>query len=177
MPEFMLKRMILANFPTKQMEAEIANSVDFMVEQLETLSQSELAGRLTLNCTVATWLKPAELPIEKSKLTVLDCLDEVAIPDKMREEVYKLFPDAKIAELRTGGNFPFLSRGDEVNVYIQVHMRNHGIDPAKTNQKGLQKDEEDQENTENKSEEIKSAKEEENKPGKQEIQDTERSQE
>lgn len=86
MPEFMLKRMILANFPTKVLEAEIAASVDFMVTQvfhfklhcfvehckLETLTQPELASRLTLNCSVYENLKPAELPFDKTKITILD---------------------------------------------------------------------------------------------------------
>lgn len=34
MPDFMLKRIILSNFPDHKMEAEIANSVDFMVEMV-----------------------------------------------------------------------------------------------------------------------------------------------
>jgi len=123
MPEFVLKRFVLANFPEKQMEAEIANSVDFMVEQMETLSQKEMASRLTLNCTQGN-LKPAEWTIfDKSKITIIDCIDEVAVPPKLREEVYKYYPEAKIAELKTGGNFPYLSRSDEINMHIQVHLR------------------------------------------------------
>jgi len=129
MPEFMLKRLILSNFPTKIMEAEIANSVDFMVQQLETLTQAELASRLTLNCSVAETLKPAELPLDRSKITIMDTLDEVAVPEKVREEVYKFYPDAKFADLKTGGNFPYLSRSDEVNMHLQVHLRNHGVLP------------------------------------------------
>jgi len=129
MPEFLLKRMILANFPSKVMEAEIANSVDFMVQQLETLNQAEIASRLILNCTVAENLKPAEFPLDKSKITIMDTLDEVVVPDKVRDEVYKCYPEAKLAELKTGGNFPYLSRADEVNVHIQVHLRNHGVQP------------------------------------------------
>jgi maspardin len=47
-------------------------------------------------------------------------LDEVAVPEKVRDEIYKYYPDAKFAELKTGGNFPYLSRPDEVNVHLQV---------------------------------------------------------
>lgn len=39
----------------------------------------------------------------------------------MREEVYKFYPEAKIAEMKTGGNFPYLSRPDEMNMLIQVN--------------------------------------------------------
>ncbi len=49
-------------------------------------------------------------------------MDEVAIPEKLREELYKLYPDAKVMQLKTGGNFPYLSRADEFNLYLQVRF-------------------------------------------------------
>jgi maspardin len=126
MPEFVLKRMILSNFPTSKLESEIANSVDFMVKQLETLTQSELASRLTLNCLPSNF-NPTELQFNKAKITIIDCLDEVAVPEKVRDEMYKMYPEARVAELKTGGNFPYLSRSDETNLYIEVHLRSQGL--------------------------------------------------
>eukprot|EP01120_Amphizonella_sp_Union-15-10_P012515 TRINITY_DN5578_c0_g1_i1.p1 TRINITY_DN5578_c0_g1~~TRINITY_DN5578_c0_g1_i1.p1 ORF type:complete len:314 (+),score=69.93 TRINITY_DN5578_c0_g1_i1:69-1010(+) len=125
MPEFMLKRLLLSNFPSGIMEKEIANSVDFMVEQLETLTQRELASRMTLNCTSGP-LKPTSLDFDQKKITIIDTMDEVAIPDKLREEVYKFYPKARVGQLKEGGNFPYLSRADEVNMHLTVHLRKHG---------------------------------------------------
>lgn len=71
MPEFMLKRIILENFPVQKLEAEIANSVDFMVEQLEALSQAELASRLTLNCALG-FLQPGDVTIPADNITIID---------------------------------------------------------------------------------------------------------
>lgn len=34
--------------------------------------------------------------------------------------MYKLYPNARRAHLKTGGNFPYLCRSAEVNLYIQV---------------------------------------------------------
>lgn len=34
MPEFMLKRMILQNFPEGKVDPEVASSIDFMVQQV-----------------------------------------------------------------------------------------------------------------------------------------------
>lgn len=136
MPEFMLKRIILGNFPTTNMEAEVANSVDFMVEQLEVLTQSELAGRLTLNCTLGP-VKPGCVTLSQENITIIDALDDVAIPENLREEVYKFYPDARVAHLKTGGNFPYLSRADEVNVHIQVHLRRHGLPVSMENAEPL----------------------------------------
>lgn len=73
MPEFMLKRIVLTNFPTSSslLEVEVANSVDFMVEQLESLPQSELAGRLTLNCAPGP-LRAGSVSLADEHITILD---------------------------------------------------------------------------------------------------------
>jgi len=126
MPEFMLKRIILENFPVQKLEAEIANSVDFMVEQLEVLTQAELASRLTLNCSLGT-LRPGDVTLAPENITIIDTLDDIALPENVREEVYKFYPDARVAHLKDGGNFAYISRADEVNMHIQVHLRKHGL--------------------------------------------------
>lgn len=70
-PEFLLKKILLSKFPKGEMEYEIANSVDFMVEQLETLKHSELVSRIKLNCTKSN-LVPEDLPLPKSAITIID---------------------------------------------------------------------------------------------------------
>lgn len=37
--------------------------------------------------------------------------------------MYKLFPNARRAHLKTGGNFPYLCRSAEVNLYVQVGLK------------------------------------------------------
>lgn len=39
---------------------------------------------------------------------------------KVKDELYKCYPTAKLAHLKTGGNFPYLSRSEEVNLHILV---------------------------------------------------------
>ena len=34
--------------------------------------------------------------------------------------MYKCYPNAKRAHMKSGGNFPYLSRSLEVNIFIQV---------------------------------------------------------
>lgn len=43
-PEFYLKKYLLENFPTGEMEAKQADAIDFVVTQLDSLSQPELAS-------------------------------------------------------------------------------------------------------------------------------------
>lgn len=120
LPSLVLKKMVMGNFTAFQVDSGIADSIDFMVERLESLSQQELASRLTVNC-VNCYVEPQKLigiPI-----TILDVFDEYALSNPVREEMYKCYPSAKLAHLKSGGNFPYLSRSDEVNLHLQIHLR------------------------------------------------------
>jgi maspardin len=64
---------------------------------------------------------------------MMQVMDEVAVPLKLREEVQKFYPNARLGLLKSGGNFPYLSRADEVNMLIEVHTHN----PHKFNVKGI----------------------------------------
>ncbi|XP_047501951.1 maspardin-like [Penaeus chinensis] len=129
LPATLLKKMIIGRFPRKLMDSQIADSIDFMVERLESLNQSELASRLTLNCSPA-YIQPQKVQVE---VTILDVFDESALSQTVKEEVYKCYPSARLAHLKTGGNFPFLARAEEVNIYIQVHLRAYeGTDKSAT---------------------------------------------
>lgn len=47
-------------------------------------------------------------------------MDEVALPDRLREEVLKFFPHSRRALMKSGGNFPFLARAEDFNMYVEV---------------------------------------------------------
>lgn len=120
LPGFLLKKMIMDNFTSRQVDPDVADGIDFMVEKLDTLGRSEIASRLTLNCT-DSYIEPQKL--RGISLTILDVFDACAISDEVKEEMYKCYPDAKRAHLKTGGNFPYLCRSAEVNLHIQLHLR------------------------------------------------------
>ena len=46
------------------------------------------------------------------------------VSQDVRDETYKFYPNAKLAHLKTGGNFPYLSRTEEINMFILIHLRN-----------------------------------------------------
>ncbi|XP_047536146.1 maspardin-like [Vanessa atalanta] len=120
LPSLVLKRMLMGNFTTDKVDKRIAESIDFMVERLESLTQTELASRLTLNC-MPCYVQPQllkDLPI-----TIMDVWDESALSSRVREDLYKSYPHAKLAHLKSGGNFPYLSRSDEVNLHLLIHLR------------------------------------------------------
>lgn len=85
---------------------------------MNTLSQADLASRLTINCA-SSRVKTSSMR-ELSTVTIMDVFDEYAICSPVREEIYQFYPYAKLAQLKSGGNFPYLSRYEEVNLHIKV---------------------------------------------------------
>jgi maspardin len=53
-------------------------------------------------------------------MTLIDSLDKTARPPELREELWAQYPQAKQAHIRVGGDFPFLSSAEEVNLFIEV---------------------------------------------------------
>ena len=50
-------------------------------------------------------------------------LDQTAITNSVLDEMQKCYPEAKEAHVKDGGNFPYLSRDQEVNMYLKIHLR------------------------------------------------------
>ena len=73
-------------------------------------------------------------------MTIMDVFDECAITQEVKDDMYKCYPHARRAHLKTGGNFPYLSRSSEVNLYLEIHLRQFvgtpytALDPARLSQ-------------------------------------------
>ncbi|KAG1695942.1 Maspardin [Nymphon striatum] len=118
MPSLLLKRIILDNLPKDPTDLAIADSIDFIVELLESLTQKELASRLTLNCMACDVGVPK---LHDLSVTIIDVFDDCALTEEVRRSLYKSYPNSKLAHLKSGGNFPFISRSDQVNMHIQCN--------------------------------------------------------
>ncbi|KAF5460805.1 hypothetical protein F2P56_020646 [Juglans regia] len=124
-PSFLLKRYVLMGIRDGPHEPFIVDSVDFVVSQVETLSKDVLASRLTLTVDAAS---VGPLLLSDSFITIMDTNDYCAIPQQLKHDVRERYPEARRAFLKTGGDFPFLSRPDEVNLHLQLHMRRVGVE-------------------------------------------------
>lgn len=124
-PCFMLKRYILTGIRDGPHEPFIADSVDFVVNQIETLSREDLASRFTLNTAIVSI---GRLLLPDSAITIMDTNDYCAIPQLLKDQLGERYPGARRAFLKTGGEFPFLSRADEVNLHLQLHLRRVGVE-------------------------------------------------
>ncbi|XP_054824524.1 uncharacterized protein LOC129322300 isoform X2 [Prosopis cineraria] len=124
-PSFMLKRYVLTGIRDGPHEPFIADSVDFVVSQVETLSREDLASRLTLTTDDAA---VGPLLLSDSFITIMDTNDYCAIPQQLKDQLSERYAEARRAYLKTGGDFPFLSRPDEVNLHLQLHLRRVGVE-------------------------------------------------
>ncbi|KAF9689456.1 hypothetical protein SADUNF_Sadunf01G0094100 [Salix dunnii] len=136
-PSFLLKRYVLTGIRDGPHEPFIADSVDFVVSQVETLSRDELASRLTLNVDAAS---VGSLLLSDSSITIMDTNDYCAIPQQLKDQLSERYPEARRAQLKTGGDFPFLSRSDEVNLHLQLHLRRVGVEARPDLVRGIPKD-------------------------------------
>ncbi|CAN1186072.1 SPG21 [Linum perenne] len=154
-PSFLLKRYVLTGIQDGPHEPFIADSVDFVVSQVETLSKDDLASRLTLNVdaqAVGSLLlsdqfitimdvsspQPVHILLHNRRygffqlmlsVSSLKTNDYSATPRQLKDQLTERYPEAKQANLKTGGEFPFLSRPDEVNLHLQLHLRRVGVEP------------------------------------------------
>ncbi|CAN4127546.1 unnamed protein product [Withania somnifera] len=124
-PSFLLKRHVLSGIRDSPQDPFIADSVDFVVSQVETLEREDLASRLTLTADAAS-VGPLLLP--DSSITLMDTNDYCATPQSLKDQVCERYPGARRAYLKSGGDFPFLSRPDEVNLHLQLHLRRVGVE-------------------------------------------------
>jgi len=122
-PEFYLKKYILDSFPQ---QSESPESVDFAVDQVESLTRDELGSRLTLNCLQCP---VGEVKVDQDLITLVETNDDVVLPNSMRERLYTKFPKARQALIKNGGDFPFLSNPSELSLHLQVHLRHCGLFP------------------------------------------------
>ncbi|XP_047327535.1 maspardin-like [Impatiens glandulifera] len=128
-PSFLLKRYVLMGISSGPSEPFIADSVDFVVAQIESLHKDDLASRLHLAADTAT---VGSLSLSDSFITIMDTNDHCATPQQLKDAMIEQYPEARKAYLKTGGDFPFLSRPDEVNLHLQLHLRRVGVE-AQTN--------------------------------------------
>merc|ERR1719391_604863 len=103
------------------MDQQMIDATDFILERLESLGHAELASRLTLTCAPAH-VEPQN--VNDLPVTIIDVFDECALTQEVRDGMYKSYPSAKLAHLKSGGNFPYLSRTEEINMFLMIHLRN-----------------------------------------------------
>ena len=134
MPTAALRKFMLDGFPTDQQigrNPAVQSATDWVATRLEggeSLDGYDLAGRISLTYTLAS---VGNLRIEPDRILIIDVNDQCVTTSSVRQELKDRYPDAKQALLKTGGDFPHLSQVGEINLFVEVHLRNCGCFPFK----------------------------------------------
>ncbi|KAH9283321.1 Maspardin [Echinococcus granulosus] len=100
-------------------DEDVRTSVELAKQQMNKMSQSELASRLTMACTT-DHVTVEEL--QDVDVTIVEVGDLDTTYKKLYEGVHRAYPEAKVASIDSGGLFPFLSRYDEFAAYMKMHF-------------------------------------------------------
>jgi len=126
-PDFYLKKLVLQNFNQQAMDDAKVEAIDWVVEHFEELGRREVASRLEIMCTDYE-LSPSCLPGDH--VTIINSWDTVHGVDACQNELFAMHPEARRADIKCGGDFPFLAYADDVNLHLQVHLRRVGCNPV-----------------------------------------------
>jgi len=119
MPEFMLKRHFLSKLNADANTPLLADLVNLSTTMIESMNASQLAGQLSMMLPQSD----VSAAIDSKKVTVLRS-GNVSLYNRATESDFeKVYSDAKVAEIRDGGNMPQIAAADEVNMHIRVHIR------------------------------------------------------
>jgi len=124
LPSTVLKRMLHKDFPvlsSATTDQEQLKAIDFASDSLNCLNQKKLASRLSA-CYKNDYARYLH-HLQNMPVTLMDVYDDNSIPQSVREDMQKSFPHARLAHLKTGGKFPYLSRSSEVNLHLRLHLR------------------------------------------------------
>jgi maspardin len=127
LPNFVLRTKMEGLFSRLATEGEkyIMLSNEYMVDSMYRLTWQENASRLKLLCLEKKInRKNFESDVPDENITIIETMDNKIYPNSMREKLYSTYPNAKRALLRDGGTFPYLSRPEDFNIYLTVHLRN-----------------------------------------------------
>jgi len=125
-PTPLLRKVVLDMFPEGGMELSAQQAINFIAHQVHGISGDDLASRLSLNSTASS---VGPLRLEQGRITLMESNGETMVPDELRRQLRQLYPGARLAQLKAGGDFPYLSRPDEATLFVEVHMRGVGVYP------------------------------------------------
>ncbi|CAD2099824.1 acid cluster protein 33 homologue, putative [Plasmodium vinckei brucechwatti] len=124
LPHVLLKKIIIEDYiygDCRYTDLKEKNSLEFMSNEIDLISASDLGGRISLQLSSDV---VDSIYANDKCITVMQTLNNM-YPDSINDDMKKAYPNAKHAIMKSGGPFPYLSRYDEVNMYILIHLKNN----------------------------------------------------
>lgn len=154
LPPFLVRSAMRALLPSGRTSTEQAQAAEFLITQTMSESRDVLAARLALVVTASKQASASAKPpapfffsprrrTDTSKtsqsvsvvpnpnvVTLIDTLDRTQSALALSDHVATNLRTARRAFLKEGGDFPYLSAPDDVNVHLVVHLRRHAPVPS-----------------------------------------------
>ncbi|EAN31490.2 Alpha/beta hydrolase family protein [Theileria parva strain Muguga] len=96
---------------------------EFMACELDHISASDLGSRITLQLTCDYVYNKDLNGFSQEKILLIETINN-NIPHNLKQDIKLWYSNSKVGYLKSGGDFPYLTRPDEIAIFIQVHMNN-----------------------------------------------------
>lgn len=155
LPPFLVRSAMRALLPSGRTSTEQAQAAEFLITQTMSEPRDVLAARLAIVVTASKQASsPANTPApfffgplrrtnpstnepqtmsivpNQNVVTLVDTLDRTQSALALSDHVATNLRTARRAFLKQGGDFPYLSVPDDVNVHLLVHLRRHAPLPS-----------------------------------------------
>mmetsp|Transcript_7850 Transcript_7850/g.29397 ORF Transcript_7850/g.29397 Transcript_7850/m.29397 type:complete len:464 (-) Transcript_7850:1794-3185(-) len=99
----------------------LSQSLQFVKHQLQQTSRKELAARI--NMLTRSVFEVERLFLDDEFITIVETLDQTMASRQDRNELQECYPNARLAQIKYGGDFPQLANSEEVLLHVEVHLR------------------------------------------------------
>uniref|UniRef100_A0A3B0NHF3 Alpha/beta hydrolase family, putative n=1 Tax=Theileria annulata TaxID=5874 RepID=A0A3B0NHF3_THEAN len=96
---------------------------EFMACELDHISASDLGSRITLQLTCDYVYNKDLNGFDQDKILLIETNNN-NIPYNLKQDIKLWYSNSKVGYLKSGGDFPYLTRPEEIAVFVQVHMNN-----------------------------------------------------
>lgn len=128
LPDIFVRSTMRALLPKGRATPMQAYAAEFAIGHTISLSRELLAARLALLVSGTSIV--SRLHIAEARITFVDTLDRPQAAIALSERTASQVPNARRAFLKFGGDFPYLSVPEDVNVHLVVHLRRHAAKPT-----------------------------------------------
>lgn len=129
LPDFLVRSTVRAILPKGRVSLDMANAAEFAIGHTITCPREVLASRLALSITSSTVIN--RVHISQNAITLIDTMDRQQPALRLSELTASQLSEARRALLKSGGDFPYISAHDDVNVHLLVHLRRNAADPIR----------------------------------------------
>ncbi|GFE52952.1 acid cluster 33 protein, putative [Babesia ovis] len=96
---------------------------EFMSSELDQLSASDLGSRISLQMSTDYVDDLGYRGWTADKILIIETNNN-NIPEDLNEDMRTAYSGAKIATMKNGGDFPYLTKPDEIVTFLMVHLKN-----------------------------------------------------